>query len=711
MSLTSFSSSAPSATPPMAPPDEPVPGWEPQAHGKEGNRPRLVRDIVLARICARARRRCAWIDHLRGHRVSGVVAREDLELALCNGDSVAAEAAWREGQPALRAVNREIAEYERALEADRTSALAQLAHTFELDADERDVVQVLWATALEPSLSKVWAHLHGHANLNYPSVSLVGRLFDKQDPFVLAHGGALVQWDLVRMAEVGPGDPAPLSLDPPVLELLSSGLGLDPILVGRAEFTAPQNPPGSWPLGSLVAEIRRALGEGHGVRVTLVGPERSGRRTLAACISSALGARALAIDTNALSDSHWQAIHLRAQRQALLLGTSLVWHGERVAGRFATSPGQVRLQFVIGDVELSLPPSPGLVDIRVVMPALSLDERHAAWRRLVPTAQAWSEAELGQIVDRYRVQIGDIASLGERQVKTAEEARSGCRELTRHRLGDLGQLIETPFRRSDLTLPACLDHLLDSFLYEARERSRFWENPVARRLFPRGTGLIALMTGPPGTGKTMTAQVVAAELGLDLVRIDLASTVNKYIGETAKNLRRIFARAAEMNAVLLFDEADALFAKRTDVRDAHDRHANADTNYLLQKLEDFDGIALLASNRKQNMDSAFIRRIRYIMDFPRPRPPERRTIWTRLARELVGEKHTTVIDPLLRSFADLVDLSGAQIKLALLGAIFCAKESGRPLGLEHLHCAVERELAKEGRAGEIGEKERFLPHA
>jgi hypothetical protein len=433
---------------------------------------------------------------------------------------------------------------------------------------------------------------------------------------------------------------------------------------------------------------------------------------LAACISAALGARSLAVDTTALSDGDWSAVHLRAQRQALLVGSSILWHGERVAGRFPNVPGQVRLQFVIGDVDLSpLPPSPEIVDIRLVMPGLSLAERRTAWRGLVPASQAWSEPELDQIVDRYQVQIGDIASLGNRHVTTAEEARSGCRELTRHRLGDLGQLIDTPFKRSDLTLPPSLDLLLDSFLYEARERSRFWENPVVRRLFPRGTGLIALMTGPPGTGKTMTAQVVAAELGLDLVRIDLASTVNKYIGETAKNLRRIFARAAEMNAVLLFDEADALFAKRTDVRDAHDRHANADTNYLLQKLEDFDGIALLASNRKQNMDSAFIRRIRYMMDFPRPRPTERRTIWKRLARELVGDERAMALEPLLGAFADQVDLSGAQIKLALLGAIFFAKESGQPLGLDHLHCAIERELAKEGRSGEVGVKERFRCHA
>ena len=501
--------------------------------------------------------------------------------------------------------------------------------------------------------------------------------------------------------------PRRISLNPPLVEFLSGGLDLNPALVGRAELIPPHDAPPSWPVEALVARIRRVLREGRAMRVTIVGPQRSGRRTLAACVTAALGARALAVDSSACSDADWPAVHLRAQRQALLMGTSIIWHGERVAGRFPSAPGQARLQFLIGDVDLSPLSAPGVVDNRLVMPGLSLDERQAAWRRLVPMSQAWPESELAEVVERYRVQIGDIAALGERGVETAAEARTGCRKLTRNRLGNLGQLVDTPFKRSDLTLTPNLDRLVDSFLFEARERARFWENPVARRLFPRGTGLVALMTGSPGTGKTMTAQVIAAELGLDLVRIDLASTVNKYIGETAKNLRRIFARAAEMNAVLLFDEADALFAKRTDVRDAHDRHANADTNYLLQQLEDFDGIALLASNRKQNIDNAFVRRIRYLMDFPRPRPAERLAIWRRLTRELAGEDRAGQVDSVLWAFADLVDLSGAQIKLALLGAVFCAKEARQPLNLNHLYRGIERELAKEGRTGELGDKERF----
>jgi SpoVK/Ycf46/Vps4 family AAA+-type ATPase len=243
-------------------------------------------------------------------------------------------------------------------------------------------------------------------------------------------------------------------------------------------------------------------------------------------------------------------------------------------------------------------------------------------------------------------------------------------------------------------------------LFEARERVRVWEGPAAQRLFPRGRGLIALMTGNPGTGKTMAAQVIAAELGLDLFRIDLAASVSKYIGETAKNLRRIFARAAEMNAVLLFDEADALFSKRTEVKDSHDRYANTDTNYLLQLLEGFDGIALLASNKRQNIDLAFVRRLRYVLDFPRPDAAERLRIWQRLVRELFGEATEVELHGLLRSTADAVELTGAQIKLALLGGIFAARQDGSTLTGAHLCVGIERELVKSGRSLGLKERER-----
>jgi len=633
-------------------------------------------DLVLARVRALARRRLAWVEHLSaGKSAPGVVRAADLDLALEGRDAPRAELAWRERAPGMDTLAREIDRCDQALAADRSSPLAQLCRTFELGTVERDAVQVCVATVLDPGLAKVWAFLHGHPAQNYPSEALVMRVFGDSDRSPLPRAGVLFRWEIVRAAEISPGDPAPLVLDPHILEFLCGHLTIDPLLAGRAGVVSPLEAPASWPVAEVVARIRRAVDDGMGVRISLAGPRRSGRRTFAACVTAGLGAPALAIDTTGVAPAEWPAFHLHAQRQALLFGSSLIWCGDAAVERLPPAPGLARLQFVTGDGELAPSALPGVIDERVSLPPLSIDERALLWRRLVPSSQAWPERERRELCERHQVQIGDIAWMGEHGVDSVAQAKAECRELTRHKLGELGRPLDCPFARADLTLAASLNQLLDAFLFEARERARFWEAPAARRLFPRGRGLVMLMTGPPGTGKTMTAQVVAAELGLDLVRVDLASTVNKYIGETAKNLRRIFARAVDMNAVLLFDEADALFAKRTEVRDAHDRYANADTNYLLQLLEDFDGVALLSSNKKQNMDSAFVRRLRYVMDFPRPKPAERLLIWQHLVSELVGIERAQELAPVLRDVADTLDLSGAQIKLALLAGIFDARQA------------------------------------
>jgi SpoVK/Ycf46/Vps4 family AAA+-type ATPase len=304
--------------------------------------------------------------------------------------------------------------------------------------------------------------------------------------------------------------------------------------------------------------------------------------------------------------------------------------------------------------------------------------------------------------------VGDISAVGQRCPVSAKAAAALARELTRQRLGNLGQLLDCPFTRHDLVLTAKVQQDLEDFTFEAQERSTFWESPQAQRLFPRGTGLVALFSGPPGTGKTMAAQVVAADLELDLFRVDLATVVSKYIGETAKHLGQIFARAARMNAVLLFDEADALFSKRTEVKDSHDRYANADTSYLLQLLEEYRGIVILASNKKQNIDPAFIRRMRYVLDFPRPDAVQRQQIWHQVVEELCGEEAHQRLHRTMMSLAEGVELSGAQIKNAVLASIFVARRSREPLGMAHLLRGVERELGKEGRSLGSREKGRLM---
>jgi SpoVK/Ycf46/Vps4 family AAA+-type ATPase len=249
---------------------------------------------------------------------------------------------------------------------------------------------------------------------------------------------------------------------------------------------------------------------------------------------------------------------------------------------------------------------------------------------------------------------------------------------------------------------------LEDFAFEAHDRATFWELTSAQRLFPRGRGLVALFSGPPGTGKTMAAQIIAADLELDLFRIDLATVVSKYIGETAKHLAQIFTRASRMNGVLLFDEADALFSKRTEVKDSHDRYANADTSYLLQLLEEYRGIVILATNKKQNIDPAFIRRVRYVFEFPRPDAAERRRIWRQVIGELSGDDTLKRLDATIQALAANVELSGAQIKNAVLASIFVARRSREPLAMAHLLRGIERELSKEGRSVGTRERDRLM---
>ena len=292
-----------------------------------------------------------------------------------------------------------------------------------------------------------------------------------------------------------------------------------------------------------------------------------------------------------------------------------------------------------------------------------------------------------------------------------EQAAMLIREATRERLGPLAQLVECPFTWDDLVVPEQLQAILEDLIFEAGERAAFWERPEARRLFPQGRGLLALFSGSSGTGKTMAAQVIAASLGLDLFRIDLAAVVSKYVGETSQNLERILSRAQHMDVVLLFDEADALFGKRTEIKDAHDRFANTDTNYLLQAIEDYRGVAILSTNKKDNIDTAFVRRIRYILDFPKPAAERRLLIWRRLVSELTGAERLETMDDNGRAFgqnletlASVVELTGAQIKYAVLAGIFAAKRDNHPLGLKHLLRGVNRELMKEGRT--LSERDR-----
>jgi SpoVK/Ycf46/Vps4 family AAA+-type ATPase len=209
----------------------------------------------------------------------------------------------------------------------------------------------------------------------------------------------------------------------------------------------------------------------------------------------------------------------------------------------------------------------------------------------------------------------------------------------------------------------------------------------------RGTGITALFAGDSGTGKTMAAEVIASDLGLDLYTVNLATVVDKYIGETEKNLERIFTEAARVSAVLLFDEADAIFGKRSEVRDAHDRYANIESAYLLQRMETFDGLAVLATNLRANLDDAFTRRLDMVVDFPLPDEPARLALWQRCLAPPVPARRDLDLDLYARGFP----LSGGNIRSAAITAAYLAAEAKTEIDERHLTAAIQQEYRKLGR--------------
>jgi AAA+ superfamily predicted ATPase len=492
-----------------------------------------------------------------------------------------------------------------------------------------------------------------------------------------------------------------LTLDRQVRDWLRGHDTLDDQLIGRATHIVPSILPAEWPVEDWFKRIRGLVASSpDSVRVSVVGPGGTGRGALTAAIASRLGYRLLVVHANRSDPTEFVDLYIRAQRQALLDECAIAWSGWH-AGT-GVWPGIVPhfpVQFVIRESNAPMPPEPGIVDIMIEIPPTSLAARRRLWHELLPASKKWSAREMEQMVGRNQVGVGDIARVARLRVRKPDEATRVLRDVSRHRLGELAQPVECPFTLDDLIVPDRLRRTLDALIYEAQERARFWERPEARRLFPMGRGLIALLSGPPGTGKTMTAQVVAASLGMDLHRIDLSTVISRYVGQTSENIQRVLSTATQMmGVVLMFDECDALFSKRVgDVADAQDRYVNSDSAHLLQAIENYPGIALLCTNKKANIDQAFVRRLRYAIEFPRPDADDRYRIWKRVVSELAGKSHTRTIERDLRALSKGVELTGGQVKFAVLTAIFSSQRNGGKPAAKHFLDGIDRELMKEGR--------------
>ncbi len=330
---------------------------------------------------------------------------------------------------------------------------------------------------------------------------------------------------------------------------------------------------------------------------------------------------------------------------------------------------------------------------------LSREMRCSLWQ----TTGGLSEQLAHTAANKYRFTPKQIhsAAMALSEQMTADGAKEPneqilsivCNTLTENSMGAKAKLITGPFTMEDLILPEEEKQQIREALAHIRYRHIVYDQWDFESRLAYGKGLTMLFAGPPGTGKTMAATIVAGELGLPAYRVDISQVMSKYIGETEKSLGEIFDAAERSNAILFFDETDAIFGKRSEIKDSHDKYANVETSFLLQRLESFDGIVLMSTNLLQNIDEAFMRRINYIINFPFPDPQRRLILWKKNFPEKMPLDDGIDFEYLANQF----ELSGAAIKSAVMSAAFLAAEEGTPVNMSHILRAVKKQLTKQGK--------------
>jgi hypothetical protein len=677
---------------------------------------------LVESVRLRALRRVRWLQAVWAETVNGAaqelaITDSEVERLLAEpATAIAAEERFYTLDPETRELSHDLAEAEAQLEAD--PRWATLCAAFDLSRPERHLLALAAAVAIAPDLRRVYGYLHDDATLQEATPALAAQLFAWESNLFIPHEGPLARWWLARPAEAsGTGWSAlsPWSVDPLVAGWLIGQDGLDPTLDGAVEWhPCPMGeesvclfPTLLNEIADFVSALRDAAGNRSGdptIAIELVGPAGSGRRTLAAQIAAERGTGVLIADVPALVPAELprevaRERIARAGRLARLHGGILCWSEVTAVEPRLLGEMRVGADIAIFTAERAMS-SVGVASVvhcRFTMPTLTSSDRTGLWERLAGRS---APTELPD----WQLTPGELAAAARVAPAGAEAVATVCRQLLHPSESDLFTPLPCPFTWDDIVLAPTVRQHLAELEAQARLRVAVYDEWGFARLIPLGRGITALFAGPSGTGKTMAAQVLAHVLGLELLRVDLAGVVNKYIGETEKRLRAVFAACERAGVLLLFDEADALFGKRTQTKDAHDRFANIEIDYLLQRMEQFDGLAVLATNRKSDLDPAFLRRLRFIVDFLPPGPEQRLQLWRRALPE-----QTPAGEPLLGHIdwdilANLPALTGAEITNAALAAAFLARSEGIHIAMAHIRHAVRRELSKKGVAARLNEE-------
>ena len=598
--------------------------------------------------------------------------------------------------------------------------LCALARRLRLSSVELDVVLLCLAPEVDPAFGRLYAYLHDDVTRPRPTLGLALELLarDWRERLELRRAldacSTLVREEIVLLSATSGGAPLDqeLALDGAVVRWL---LGEEDAVPPQAQLEVLLLSPEAEAAARLAL---RTLAEPNpsGLLVTIEGPLGTGRRTLAAALAAACGTRIRRCDLGGLGSDAMGRLR-RELRDARLRGEWPCLDATRLrpeqieaaeAALNAVAAQPFPAAFLVCSEGLS-PPLPPLRTMWIRLAVPGVGQRLVAWRRFLaaeglraddgvlealanafPLAPAQIQAAAR---DAAAWTAGSPEACGDRQRVSAKTLRNVCRARAGHHLERLAERVRTVHGWEDIVLPPDELRQLQEVIGAVQGRRQVLEAWDFGAKVSVSTGVSALFSGPSGTGKTMAAGIVAQELAMDLYRVDLARVVSKYIGETEKNLESLFDEARRAPAVLFFDEADALFGRRSEVRDAHDRYANVEVAYLLQRMDSFEGVTILATNLRKNIDHAFLRRVQFSVDFPQPGPALRLRIWHKVWPDRAERSQDVDLDFMAAQF----DFSGGSIRNVALRAAYLAAQAGGLIGMTHLIAAARREFQKLGR--------------
>ena len=601
-------------------------------------------------------------------------------------------------------------------------ALEILCGTFGLSSFERRILLMCAAVELDARFASIYEAANKGQRPALPTFSLALAAFDDAHWSAMLPGRPLRHWHLIEVLSGDALTSSPLRIDERILHYLTGMRSMDERVRGVVDEVGPARTltPSELAVAQRIVDCLspRNRQESRPV-VLLCGSEPESRRTVAAQACALLGLGLHVLNVQAVPRGAAEIdLFLRLwERETVLQPNCLLLEFDNgpvlEAGEFPVKRliEKLRSPLLISHHEQIKPVERKLLSFDV--PKATTKEQVELWYRALGAAAPVLNGEVAAIVSQFSLSAERIEAAVAQMPRELRQANldslpengaggaaaeaapalaralwDACRVQSRPRLEGLAQRIEPVAAWDDLVLPKKQKQLLSQIAVHVRNRTKVYRSWGFASKGSRGLGISALFAGPSGTGKTMAGEVLANELRLDLYRIDLSQTISKYIGETEKNLRRVFDAAEESAAILLFDEADALFGKRSEVKDSHDRYANIEVSYLLQRMEAYRGLAILTTNRRDALDPAFLRRIRFVVEFPFPEASQRAEIWARAFPRQTPTEGLR-IDRLARLSA-----AGGNIQNIAMGAAFLAADAGEPVRMSHLLAAARTEFTK-----------------